>query len=1280
MPSRTAKYSRVDTFAGLSDRQVPVSQTRIESPDLRNVDFHEGTLKRRLGHQRMHNNILRDCSIRLDGANPISNQSGQYVRIANSSAGYRPGNKLFLMIDVVMRDVKDVGATPDESFILSRGHGTGANRYLSISYEPDTPGWTVRAYDLANTTARSWSVTDGSAPTDIINQYRRLEIECTTIGSNVYTFRVLKADGTVVGTDTETVATWQTAGNLGSATGWVLGADQSSAGAAVADTYAHVTLANFAVWDSATQPTYFAGTAASRVARELDNSPTATDEFTGLDGYWILNDGTGNTLTDSSPTANHGVIGGAGPEWVSDPALGAGPSALEFFGEEGAVVWRCADAMERCFGVANYAARRWAVTFLFVPRMGQGESAVRDQTVFWSGTSNTTPAPIGVVVDSTTYTADRLTVIYKDGTSNKAVTIAKDLSDLVNRRLRVWISHADLAGGDQLDASFVDLDSGTGLPLTFTSYAGTAAATAGTNGGFSDTITIGRLMTSVVLPYAYDGFNTQPAFAGRCVVSDFAFIRASTAAAGMGPGIGGTALGGIGGFNFQYAAAPPTWSMLIGNPPGVGGSQIHGVELVAGLPLDDGQGLRPRVTGVLADSSSHSAYLVTSSDDGARWDIGITDPFDPPEIDGIFDYRRTTNDGKFQSSLLVVTGSTLYEITDLKDGVGSAKALPVAAGLNKGGKCTFSQLANTVYIGRPNGKRPMKWNGTYLDWVGIEAPIGAPVGASSATSGSLTAAAKYWVYVTYRNMETGVESNPSFGVEITIAGGQSSIGTLQIPVSPDPQVNQRRIWISGANAAENAGPIYLAENASEETTVDDNSAITYTGGITVVDTTNATITDFDENSPPPSGSLVRSFKDRLWVSGNPLAPTRIHYSGVLTPDTYDGTAYLELDQDTGDRITGLGRLLNRLVVFMRDGRIQISSTGNSEVPFSAAVSSRDSGSVGAQGHTEYEGILPHIGERDIFLWDGGQALNISSPSAADRPSIQDTMRNKIETSRLTATSMSVYRSKNQIWTALTSTGNSRNDMVLIFDFEMGTWSRYDVDVDCLAEVEDADDESFLYAGIRGHLCRMDLGDYDGPTALIAGTATSGDTESLTDSAASFTANQNKGMYVVWYDVSANTVRSARVRSNTTTAFKFYDAVTAPASGDPYVVGGIAWYADFVADFGSPMRMKRLSWFRAAVDSSLSSARVRLTVVADHPERDSASAPWNASGNSPQEFTSLIATTEKYWLASVGGLGRSFRLRISDSGYATPTSEQAVPSGPRLDVFQFELEAEELDVQ
>jgi len=1240
--------SRVDRFGGLSDRQVPVNLTRIESPDLRNVEFSEGVMQKRKGYRRMHASSMTDCSIRLNG-------DDQYVKISDRTTSdiYEPNNRLFLTIDVVLRKT-----LADERFVVSRGHsGAAANRFLQISYDPSTPGWKLYVYDTSTGggTLVTSTITDGTGDgSDIVGKYRHLEVVWST--GTTYKFRALDSAGSVVGSEqTFTQAGWQTDSNLGSATGYMLGARADSAFSPVASTYFPGTLAEFRVWDHTSAPTYFSDAAASRVGRELDESPQAgdTDEYSNLTGYWKLNDGTTSTVTDYSAVQNDGVIADP-PRWISDPTLHPGPSALEFYGEQGAVLWKCGSLANNTFdidsGTGLYPLRTWTVAFTFVPRMDKGETTVRDQTLLWFGSDATTPAPFGVEIAS-----DKVVVKYRDNTSLKTATVNYALSLKEDKPLRLVALHSDDGGVQTILTSLLYDENGAYLAHVNVSTADSTFST------LSAALGIGRKFST--------DFNeplTYHAAAARAVISDIWFGH--TLGSGTGYHHGPMFASGPGEGNH------PLFPLTSGDPVtliGQTGAPQQAV-MLGGLPMDEGEGEKLRVVGTTQGDAQY-AVVLPGEEAGCRWDVGLVEPFDPPEIDGIFDYRRVGKDGSMVRSLLVLSGTTLYEARNLAKGVGNADMYPVAGNIHKGGKATFTQLGSTVYIGRENGFRPRKYDGRYLDWVGIKAPLTAPsASADNHASGSIPDGT-YYIYCTYVNAETGTESNPSPGHPVTISGSDDAVGSINLPVSTDPQVNRRRIYISTAGATENAAPIYLA------VTVEDNVSTSYAAGIyTFPDTTTAvSIADFNVNTEAPAGSLVKSFKDRLWVSGSPLTPNRVHYSGVLTPDSFDGTAYLGLDQDTGDKITGFARLLNRMVVMMRDGKVQLTASGLSDTPFSVQVVSRDHGAVGPQAVTEFDGILAYLGERDVNLWDGGQPLNISSPNSADRPSIQDTVRTALQRSRLSSAALQINRTRRQVWLSATPSGDTRNTMQLVFDLETGTWSRYSgMDIDAMSEVEDGNDDVDLYAGIRGYLCKVDEGDFDGLADVVFGVATGGSDDTLVDTAASFSTTALKGLYLYWYDISADVMRSSRIRKSTSTTLYLYDNKDGvePAAGDIYVVGGIQWYADFVADFGNPMMAKKIHWLRLAGSSSLDGNRIRVQVAAEKPARDSA---WNAAAT---EYIDTWTASETYKLIGVGGLGRSFRVRISDTGYASASSADAVPMGGRIEVYEWELEGEEIDLQ
>jgi hypothetical protein len=74
----------------LSDRAVPVKATRIESPDLNNVDFSERVAKRRNGYTRLHTNRFGDAALRLIPRWDTRTFDGPYGRIKTRSFMY-PG-------------------------------------------------------------------------------------------------------------------------------------------------------------------------------------------------------------------------------------------------------------------------------------------------------------------------------------------------------------------------------------------------------------------------------------------------------------------------------------------------------------------------------------------------------------------------------------------------------------------------------------------------------------------------------------------------------------------------------------------------------------------------------------------------------------------------------------------------------------------------------------------------------------------------------------------------------------------------------------------------------------------------------------------------------------------------------------------------------------------------------------------------------------------------------------------------------------------------------------
>jgi hypothetical protein len=1184
VPTRTIpKRWLFDQFAGLSDKAVPLLQSRIESQDLRNVDFFERVISPRNGMQRMHTNMLRDCSVRLDGRD-------DYITIAHQTA-YNVSSKLFLSIDVVLREWK-----AGSQYVVHRGDGTAAGTFIEISYDStintNAGGWRCRAYDANATTLRNVTINDGNGGSTPINFFRQLEVLLSS--GTTYTFRALDDAGAVVATTTFTLGTWVT-----STQPYIIGALSSASG------YCNGTFAEFRIADAAAAPS-FAGV----VSREL--TPT---EILSCEGYWKLNDGNGNTVNDYTSTGNDGIAGGEGAKWVTDSTRTVGGSGLQFFGDTGHVYWQFGGISSLIFSNASTGQRTWGFGGLFVPLMAAGETTVRDQTLLWFGTDAASPQPLGIRVVS-----DNLVGYYRDGTSLKSVTLSTlALSSVVGTRIRIFAGvGANQVGVERFNFQ-CHVEGGS-------SYASDVATAGNEPSTISADASIARKITSFTYPHTTSGSSAY------CVLDDFVFWKTygSTAQAPM-----------------VTVPAALRFRELAFYEYGTANSQR-----VASLPMNDGYGQQMTVSGALTTT----AALYPEEETGIRWDIGLVDPYESVKGVDLTDFVQLTPDSAPIRQHLAISGTTLYALRP-----GETTADPVAGNMHKGGPWVDAQYGAVRYFACANGKRPRKWNGSSLDWVGIRPPYHAPF-AAAATSGGSLADGTYGVYVTFRNPDTASESMPSVVGIVTISGGGGSgkIDSVQLPVSSDPQVKQRRIYVTAIN--DSAGDAYLMA------TVDDNTTINYTTDITTVTTSNLLLVKTGREPPPP-GPIIAVWKDRLFVAGDPLYPTRLYYSAVGALDEFDtSTDYEDVDLDSGDPITALEIMRDTLVAHLGDGRVALTATGNDAQPFLLQYLDRDKGAVGPKAVAEFESTQVYATERDFFLWDGVNSFNISSPNDPNRPSIQTFVRNQIEPSLRRDIQLATHRTKQQFWFALAKDGSTRNDAVLVFTFDVGTWSLYDMDVDVLAELEDENDEPWLYGISRGFICKLDTGDADGSVASFAtrsGTATSGTTTTLVDSTKSWTTNQFKGTYAYWWDASAEVRRKALIASNTATTLTFYDATTAPADDDTYVIAGIPWWIDFNLN-GDVFSMKRLQWLMLRGESDASN-RVRASLEPNLATRD---MPFSNA----QNYDISWASTETFKRAFIGGAARNWRLRLGDSGLTSIGEELTLPSRTgKVKIHEFAVE-------
>lgn len=1218
--STTVVKSRVDRFAGLSDRSIPVQNTRIECSNLLNLDFSERVMKMRPGFSRLNSTAFKDCCASLDGYN-------DFGRIKGMSFGAT--DRFGFACEVQIRAY----TTSTNATVISRGYGTGANRFVHCYYDFSSTGsWVVKAYDATAGALKTWTVTDGNAARSQIMANRHLEFYNSS--GTTWTFRVRDGNGTEIGSDSlSTIGTFITT----SLDFWV-GCDTTAGTDAPAwadSSFGPFNISDLRFYKNAAgggATTIFNAVSASISGRQLrfymEEYTTSSDN--GLYAYFPLNEGTGDYSADACTSSTKRIQWGANhPDWVTNSSYMFGTSALQFGGEDGEIIWNLGSGTTTTiFSNAATGQRKWLVTFVFVPLMATGESTVRDQTLLWWGASTTIPAPLGIRVES-----DNIKTYYRDGGATVSHSVSLALSSYVGQRVRVSVTYQDSAGTPTVRTVV--------LPETALTGSTNSSNTATTNpSSLSDNVCVGRLCTSYTYPYT---FNDRSAFG---VIDDIVIFKDYST--GYTP--------------YLYISNSLIFREVNVSDVIAGIAPIQSnVQIVAGLRLNDGAGNNLATIG---NSTSQTAYLFPAPDDGMWWDNGFVTCADPPEIDLVEEYARVGPKGTLLQDILVLCGGGLWAYNQ---STGTTRGLGF---IPKEGKASYTQYGSVAYIGRGNGHRPFRCDGSTCYQMGIRPPIIAPSVAAAAGAGF--PAGTYYVYYTFRNPVTGVESNPSPGSTVTTAAGNLAINVTVLQRSSERQVGERRIYVTAINAAAGSTAYYSA-------TVTDNRT---TSGAPIVQLTSTTATvtmSYLANKEPPVGNLVRVYKDRMWVAGIPQYPTRAYYSTIGSPESFSSTGYMDVDLDTGDPVVGLTTMYDRLVAYLRDGRVFITPTGDTTTPFLLNFASRNTGAVGHNAildsdHppsiNDKQGKHIFLADSQVAMWDGSGTENLSSPPGFDRPAIEYTYRETLSRAYAHKWTIAGYTLRRQVWCAVSSSNATRCDTVLVYDVGQGVWTKYTLDCEFMREVDDTNGVPSLLFGSHGFLCKVGGNDFDGLSSVAIpfdGTGSSG--YSVTFSSTVMTAGAYSGLFLHVYDYSASRYyRNRIVYNSTTTVYLDTTGTSLPtlAAEDTCLIGGIGLLADFCVDFGSSLTNKRLRW---------------LTIGAHMPSSGSVSGCVKATGSgrapslsNASTFTAAVEpTSSPKGEVVVGGLGNVFTLRL----FAGPNDDNVgapVAAAPYF-VTEFEVEAD-----
>lgn len=522
-------------------------------------------------------------------------------------------------------------------------------------------------------------------------------------------------------------------------------------------------------------------------------------------------------------------------------------------------------------------------------------------------------------------------------------------------------------------------------------------------------------------------------------------------------------------------------------------------------------------------------------------------------IIGIYEFRRRVA-AAFTQYHLAVSDSGRFDMFDPDSGaLTNIGATTFTASTTQEYLPSFTTGNNLCFI--VNGIDAKKYDGTTVYRIGIVEPSTAPTLADSGIAGSPNGT--YEARVTFYNSATGQESSAG-ATSSTVTVASKKISFTAIPISTDPQVDQRKLYIRNTGTQSN---FYLA------TTITDNTSTTYT-----YNGTDAALVDIGpdtaENDPPVAGVKFACFhKSRLFLADT----TNVYYSKLDMAESFDPDNYETPNPSDGQGITGLVSIFDLLIIFKTNSVYVL--VGDDPDTWAIRPIDNTIGCATSRSIILTEGRLYWWSEQGPVIWAGG----IEKPELLAPPYISETVSPtnlSLDSTYLAKIAGSYDVVNERILWAVPQYAQTRNTLLLPFNTRVGRWESdgWDpMDVATLSTIDGADGQPFIIVGgYGGQLFRFGSSSSDGIASSTTYTGTfvaSGVTvTTVTDLTATFDTT-GAGLIerkVTICDSTGVPVDEAAIRpritSNTATAFTLSTTVGNLTSGATYTyyIGGPAF--------------------------------------------------------------------------------------------------------------------------
>ena len=219
------------------------------------------------------------------------------------------------------------------------------------------------------------------------------------------------------------------------------------------------------------------------------------------------------------------------------------------------------------------------------------------------------------------------------------------------------------------------------------------------------------------------------------------------------------------------------------------------------------------------------------------------------------------------------------------------------------------------------------------------------------------------------------------------------------------------------------------------------------------------------------------FLANVVVSGLVLQ-TRIYWCNVRDFTTWSATSWIEISMQDGQPITGMYPLADRLVIFKQRSIYNLFFTGDAALPFVYLISNSPTvGCVAPYSIQEVENGLVFLSYDGFYYYDSNNAYKMSLQ-------IQNTI-NGLNLQNIQAARSLKQRQKNRYMCAVSSSGSSTNDTIIVWDWVLNAFSIYAGLYSSAMRTVYVDGyiEQLYFSDFNGYTYQMDTGSNDYPLGI-----------------------------------------------------------------------------------------------------------------------------------------------------------------------------------------------------